>query len=104
MAAVTAHYVKSVNGITGNDFYELIRVDTLEETGDYEPVFVPAKSRNKHVILDANDIRVSGSTGDTIKARMQTLAAGVRPLYVESMGNDDYRIKVPNGITLNFVT
>lgn len=104
MPNVTAKYVTSVNGITGNDVYELIRVDPPEETEDKTPIFVPARSRNKHVVIDANDICVAGNTGDTIKRRMQTLANGIKPLFLEDMDNDDYRMSIPNGVTINFVT
>lgn len=71
--ALTATYVKSVNGIAPDD--------------------------ERNLVLDSKDIRVSGSSGNTIYQRIQTLSAGVRPLVLTQTETDgDYKLSVLNGI------
>lgn len=75
---ITQTYVKSINGYPGS-----------------RP-FMPSG-----VALDGIDIRVQGSSGNTILQKIQQLARDVRPLYVEQIDEtDDYLISLPNGITL----
>ena len=99
---ITSTYVMSVNGLTGNDYYELDGVEAIQDSdGDYKAIAKPSRSRNKHVIVDANDIRVTGSTGRTISQRFTQLESQIRPLLMEQIkGTDDYVMSLPNGYNI----
>ena len=71
MPGITATYVKSVNGLTG------------QPTRDLE--------------VDAGDFKVEGSSGDTIPQKMQTIANNVRRLDLSEMETDgDFRMSIRN--------
>jgi hypothetical protein len=68
-------YVKSINGYQGSKPFR----------------------QNTGIILDANDIKVSGNTGSTIKAKCLSIANNVRMLNTtETAENDDYKIQIIN--------
>jgi len=47
------------------------------------------------ITLDASDIRVSGSTGTTVKAKCQSLAGDIRMLEIVELEEDgDYRMRI----------
>ena len=97
--AITATYVTSVNGKTGDLPWELDYVTDPEGDGDYNQEFGPVTHQHRNLKLDANDFRVNGISGNTIPQGIQGLASTMRPLLLEQIeGTDDYVMLVESGI------
>ena len=99
-----ATYVKSVNGMTGEDRYEFDKVQQLPgSTNDYAGFIRKSHSRNKDVVIDSGDIHISGSTGDTIRQKCSQIASGIQMLTMESTGTqNDYRLLIQSGYPLAY--
>lgn len=68
-------YVKSINGYQGSKPFR----------------------QTSGVVLDADDIKVSGNTGLTIKAKCLSIANNIRMLNVkETAESDDCKIQITN--------
>ena len=96
-------YVSSVNGLTGDDFFEPIgTLDTDQET-DKVLNFTPAHSRNKHVRIDSQDIKVTGETGDNIKQKCDSIASGMQRLLInETETEGDYVLQIQYGYPIQY--
>ena len=91
-------YVTSVNGLTGDDFYELIGTLDTDQASDKIMNFTPAHSRNKHVRIDSQDIKVTGETGDSIKQKCDSIAGGMQRLLLsETETEGDYVLQIQYG-------
>ena len=92
-------YVTSVNGITGDLPYELDRVEGTQESGDYDQIFTQVPHRHGVVRIDAENIKVNGTSGDDISQKLQTIAGSMRPLIMEQIDEgNDYVMHVEAGI------
>jgi hypothetical protein len=96
MPGITATYVKSVNGLTGQRAYE---IDAMEAQGgeDYKLMTGPSMPPQRVLELDAGDFKVEGTTGSTIQQKMQAIANSVQQLEMREMEMEgDYRMSIRN--------
>lgn len=92
-------YVKSVNGKTGTQPYELDYMDPAGGTSDYIAQTSPSSPPMRVLFLDANDFHVSGQSGNTIPQEIQKVASTMRPMLLEQInGSDDYTMHVESGV------